>query len=151
MFSQDDQPTRPGDANLGAVDQAAAEIAETAVERDLAAREDADAKRVLRARVLNGHVSHTLFVQKPAQFEIDQTGRQVFCVEGCAITVDLGDARRLGVRLGKPPRVVGDAALTYRCHTITSPSNGSYVSISRSITARIAISSDASATMSSPS
>ncbi len=51
----------------------------------------------------------------------------------------------------EPARVVGDLALAYRVHTSTSPSYGSYVSISWSMIARIAISSDASATMSSPS
>ena len=54
-------------------------------------------------------------------------------------------------RLREATRVIGDAPFTYRCHTITSPSYGSYVSISRSMTARIAISSDASATTSSDS
>ena len=48
--------------------------------------------------------------------------------------------------LDEAARVVGQ-----RVHTITSPSNGSYVSISWSTTARMAISSEASATRSSAS
>ena len=51
----------------------------------------------------------------------------------------------------KPSGVVGDPALAYRVHTSTSPSYGSTVSISWSISARIAISSDAIATSSSDS
>src|SRR5581483_10095869 len=147
---------RPADAavdrDLRAVDEAAAEVAEAALERDAAAREDADAERVLRARVQDRDVGEALFVEEAPQLQVDLPRRQVVGVERRAPVLDLRDARCVGVRLGEPARVVRDAALTgYRCHTSTSPSNGSYVSISRSSTARIAISSDASATMSSPS
>src|SRR5581483_8682287 len=134
------------------VDEAAAEVAEAALERDAAAREDADAERVLRARVQDRDVGEALLVEEAPQLQVDLPRRQVVGVERRAPVLDLRDARCVGVRLGEPARVVRDAALTgYRSHTSTSPSNGSYVSISRSSTARIAISSDASATMSSPS
>ena len=49
MFSHDDQPTRPVMWISGPSMQAAAEVAEAALERDPAAREDPDAERVARA------------------------------------------------------------------------------------------------------
>src|SRR3954447_5007835 len=141
-----------GDVDLGPVDQAAAEVAEAPFVGDAAPGENADADRVLRARVAHGDVLDALFVEKAPQLEVDLPRRQVVRVEARPGAVDLGNARRLGIRLRQAARVIRDPPLaSYRCHTITSPSNGSYVSISRSRTARIAISSDASATMSSPS
>src|SRR5207248_4150581 len=56
-----------GDVHLGPVDQAAAEIAEAALERDPAAGEDADADRVLGARVADGDVRDAQLVEQPAQ------------------------------------------------------------------------------------
>ncbi len=108
--------------DLGAVDQAAAEVAEAALERDLAARENPHAERVLRARVAHGHVLDAFFVQEPAQLEVDLTRGEIVRVEDRRVAVDLRDARRLRVRFGEPARVVGDPTLAYRCHTITSPS-----------------------------
>jgi len=113
------------DVDLGAVDQAAAEVAEAAAERDAAAREDADPERVLRAGVLHGHVLDALLVEESAQLEVDQPGGEVLRVEGRLAVLDLGGARRLGEGLREPARVVRDPALAYRCHTITSPSYGS--------------------------
>src|SRR5206468_12859192 len=112
----------------------------------------AEAERMLRAGVLHGDVGDAFLVQQPPQLEVDLPRRERMGIEGRALAVDLGDPRSLRVRLCEAARVVCDAALSgYRRQTITSPSKGSYVSISRSRTARIAISSDASATMSSPS
>ena len=138
--------------DLGPVDHAAPEVAEAAVERDLAAREDADAERVLRARVEHGDVFDAPLVEQPAQLEVDLARRQVLCVEDGLLAVDVGDLENRVVDLDKPARVVRDHALAgQRVHTITSPSYGSHVSISWSTIARIAISSEASATMSSAS
>ena len=94
-------------------------------------------------------------VDQQAQLEVDLTRGQLACVEARAFAVDLGDTRNRLVELDQPARVKARlrdrAGRGYRVHTITSLSYGSYVSISRSITARIAISSEASTTMSSPS
>src|SRR4051794_21880600 len=141
---------RPADAaldvHLGAVDQAAAEVAQAALERDAAAREDPHPQRVARARVEHGDVADALLVEQPAQLVVDLARGELARVERRAAVGDLRDARDGPVGLDQAAGVVG-----HRCHTITSPSSGSYVSISRSITARIAISSDASATRSSDS
>ena len=106
---------RPADAaldvNLRAVDQAAAEVAEAAVEGDPAAGEDADAERVLRAGVEDGDVLHALLVEQPAQLEIDLTRRQALRVEDGSVAVDLGDARDGVAGLDEPARVVRDHAL----------------------------------------
>ena len=147
-----DRPAHaPLDVDLGPVDQAEAEVAERAVEGEPAAREDPDPERVLGARVPDGDVLHALLVEEPAELEVDLPRRELLRVERGGLAVDLGDHRHRGVRLGEPARVVPDLRLAYRCHTRTSRSYGSYVSISRSTIARIAISSDASATRSSPS
>ena len=53
-----------GDMDLRAVDHAAAEIAEGAFEGDPAAREDADAQRMARARVADGHLGDALLVER---------------------------------------------------------------------------------------
>ena len=120
---------RPADAavdvDLGAVDQPAAEVAEAAVERDPAAREDADAERVPRARVAHGDVGDALLVDQPAQLEVDLARRQVVRVELGRGPVDLGDLGDGRVELDEAARVVADRVLAYRCHTITSPSYGS--------------------------
>src|SRR5262249_45111127 len=128
------------------VDQAAAEVAEAALDRDLAAHEDPDGERVPRPRVEDRDVADPLLVEQPAQLVVDRARSEVLRVEHGAPVGDLRYAQDGRVRLDQAARVVG-----HRCHTITSPSSGSYVSISRSITARIAISSEASATMSSAS
>ncbi len=97
--------------NLRAVDETAAEVAETAVERYPAAGEDADAERVLRAGVEDGDVLHALLVEQPAQLEIDLARRQALRVEDGSVAVDLRDARHRVAGLDEPPRVVGDHAL----------------------------------------
>src|SRR3989337_2748276 len=68
---------------------AAPEVAEAAVEGDAAAREDADAERVLRPGVQDGDVLQALLIQEPAQLEVDLTGRQVLGVEHRPVAVDL--------------------------------------------------------------
>src|SRR5919201_624900 len=132
---------RPADAardvDLGAVDQAAAEIPERAREGDAAASEDPDAERVLRAGVLDRDVLDALLVEQPPQLEVDLPRRKVVRVEARAVPVGLGDARRLRVRLREPAGVIPDSAFPYRCHASTTPSYGSYVSISWSMIARI--------------
>src|SRR6185437_4090528 len=111
-----------GDVHLRPVDQAAAEVAEAALVRDLAAGQDADADRVLRAGVLHGHIGHALFVEQPAQFEVDLARRQVARVEDGLRAVDLGDLGDIRIRLRQPAGVIRDLPLAYRCHTSTSPS-----------------------------
>src|ERR671932_2825144 len=117
---------RPADAaldvDLRAVDEPAAEVAERAVERDSAAAEDADAERVLRARVEDRDVLDPLLVDQPPQLGVDLSDREVARVELRAVAVDLRDARRRPVDLDQAARVVRDPRLAYRCHTITSPS-----------------------------
>ena len=114
---------RPADAtldvHLGAVDDAAAEVAEAAVEGDLAACEDADAERMLGARVPHRDVGDALLVDQPAQLEVDLPGRQVVRVELGRGPVDLGDLRYGRVRLGKAARVVADRVLAYRSHVVS--------------------------------
>ena len=111
-----------GDVHLWPVDHAAAEVAQAALERDLAAGEDAHADRVLRAGVLHRHVGDALLVQQPAQLEVDLARGQVARVEHRPLAVHLGHLGDLGVRLRQPAGVVGDLALAYRVHTSTSPS-----------------------------
>ncbi len=89
-------------------------------------------------------------VDQAAQLEVDLPGGQVARVERRSLAVDLGDAGYALVELDQASGIEARRR-GYRVHTITSLSYGSYVSISRSITARIAISSEASTTMSSPS
>src|SRR5262249_57837430 len=95
----------PGDVDLGAVDQAAAEVAEAAVDGDPAPGEDADRDRVLRARVLDRDVGDPLGVDQPAELQVDLAGRQVCGVEDRlalrTFTLDLGDAGRLRDALGR--------------------------------------------------
>ena len=57
---------------MPAVRNAAAEVAEAAVERDLAARQDSDAERVLGARVANGDVLDAALVEQGAHGAITQ-------------------------------------------------------------------------------
>src|SRR5207248_4428769 len=119
------------DVHLRPVDQAAAEVPQAAVERDLAAGEDGHAERVLRARVAHRHLLDALLVEQPAQLQVDLACGHRMRVELGRFAVDLGDPEHGGVGLDQSPRVVGDAAFAhYRVHTSTSPSYGSYVSIS---------------------
>src|SRR5262249_46473519 len=108
-----------------------------------------------RARVLDRHVLNALLVDQPAQLAVDLAGGQVVRVEHGRLAVDLRDLGDRAVELYESARVVQELLLRVVCgylvHTITSLSYGSYVSISRSTTLRIAISSEASATMSSDS
>src|SRR4051812_4806869 len=144
-----DRPAHaPVDLELGSVTEAAAEVAEAALEGHPAARENPDAQRVASARVEDRDVLHALLVEQPAQLGVDLARRQLARVELGPLAVDLGDLRDRPVQLDEPAGVVG---ARYLVHTITAPSYGSYVSISRSTTLRIAISLDASATMSSDS
>src|SRR5439155_22926018 len=115
---------RPADAaldvDLGSVAETAAEVAERAFEGDPAPREDADAERMLRARILDRDVGHAQLVEQPAQLEVDLPRRELLRVEARGRAVDLGDPRRLGVRLRQAARVVGDPAPAgYRLHTST--------------------------------
>ena len=106
------RPADPAlDVHLGAVDDPAAEVAEAAVEGDLAAGEDADAERVLGARVAHRHVGDALLVDQPAQLEVDLPRREVVRVELGRGAVDLGDLRDRCVRLGEAARVVADRVL----------------------------------------
>src|SRR5262249_58261111 len=114
-----------GEVDLGPVDDPAAEVAERAVEGDLATGEDADAKRVLPARVVDDHFPDAFLVEQSPQLEVDRARRQLLGVEAGDAVFDLGRARRLGVRLGQPARVIGDRSLAYSCHTNTSRSKGS--------------------------
>src|SRR4051794_23512112 len=100
-----------GDGDLRAVDQAAGEVADAALEADAAAAQDADAERVLGARVAHGDVVHALLVEQAAQLEVDLPDAEVGRVEGRPGAVDLSRARRDGVRLGQPASVVADPAL----------------------------------------
>src|SRR4051794_1401346 len=146
------RPADPaGDVHLGAVDHAAAEVAEAAVERDLAAGQDADAKRVLGARVLDRDVGDAALVEQVLQLQVDLAGGELGRVEHGGRAVHLRDVGDVRIRLHQPTGVIRDLALAYRFHTSTSPSYGSYVSISWSMIARIAISSEARATRSSDS
>src|SRR5918996_4191410 len=103
----------PGDADLGTVDEAAAEVAQAAFEVDLAAGEDPDAQRVLRARVQDRHLVDAFLVQEPAQLEVDLPGGEIVRVERCDPGLDRRRPRRLRERLGEPSRVVRDPALPY--------------------------------------
>src|SRR6266536_2345177 len=110
MFSQADQPTALK-LNHRAVDQAAAKVAETAVEREPAAGEDADAEGMLRAGVEDSHVLHSFLVEQPAQLEIDLARCQALRIEDGSVAVELRDVRDRVVGLDQPARVVGDHAL----------------------------------------
>src|SRR6478736_3614336 len=146
------RPADPaGDVHLGAVDHAAAEVAEAALERDLAAGQDADTERVLGARVLDRDVGDAALVEQVLQLQVDLAGGELGRVEHGRRAVHLGDVGDGCIRLHQPAGVIRDLALAYRFHTSTSPSYGSYVSISWSMIARIAISSEARATRSSDS
>src|SRR5580693_10691768 len=148
----------PGDVDLRAVDQPAAEVAEAARDPDPAAQKQAYRDRVAGLRVEHGHLGDALGVQQPAQLEVDLPDGQVGRVQLRGVPADHRGLGGGGVRVGQPANVVapgthlgaGRLGVHHLLHTITSPSYGSYVSISRSSTARIAPSSDASATMSSP-
>ena len=61
-----------------------------------------------RARVLDGDVRDALFVEEAAKLEVDLARGEVVRVEGRLPVLDLRRARRLGVGLGEPARVVGD-------------------------------------------
>ena len=115
-----------------------------------AASQDADTERVLGARVADRHLAHAELVDEPAQLEVDLSRGQVAGIEARPVAVDLGRAGDALVELDQSAGIE-PCRRGYRVHTITSLSYGSYVSISWSITARIAISSEASTTMSSPS
>src|ERR1700680_1242335 len=63
-----DRPADPsGDNDLGTVNDAKAEVAEAALEPQLAAGQDPDADRVLGARVQHGHVFDALLVEEPLE------------------------------------------------------------------------------------
>ena len=124
MFSHADQPDATGDVNLGPVDQPAREVAEAALERDLAPRQDADPERVLRARVRDRDVVHAQVVDEPPQLEVDLARRQIAGVEARAIAVDLGGPGYALVELDQAARVEARRR-GYRVHTITSLSYGS--------------------------
>src|SRR5262249_28074856 len=121
------RPADPaGDPDLRPVDQAAAEVAEAAVDGDPAPGEDADRDRVLGARVLDRDVGDALVVDQPAQLQGDLAGGQVGGVEdrraGIALALDDRVLRGLGVRLGQAAGVVADL---HRVHTSTWRSYGS--------------------------
>src|SRR5207342_3652098 len=108
-------PTR--DVDLRTVDEAASEVAETALEPDPAPGEDPDSERVLRPRVVDLDLLDALLVEEPAELEVDRPRRQISRVEASAMAVDLGDAWRLGERLREATRVIRDLALAYCRHT----------------------------------
>src|SRR6185312_5205162 len=105
----------------------AAEVAQAAVEGDLAAGEDADAERVARARIQHGDVLHALLVEQPAQLGVDLARGEILGLEHRLVAVDLGDLRDGVVELDEPSRVEQDLGLggAHRLHTITSLSYGS--------------------------
>ncbi len=111
MFSHAAQPTRPGDVDLRPVDQPAGVVAEAALERDLAALQDADADRVLGARVLDRDVRDAALVDEVAQLEVDLARAQVLGVEDGLVAVDQRHAGDGVVRLDQSAGVVDDSPL----------------------------------------
>jgi hypothetical protein len=71
-----------------------------------------------RAWVVHRHVADTLFVQEPAQLQVDLAGRELARVEDRALAIDPGDPRDSVVELDQPARVK-PWLLRYRFHTIT--------------------------------
>ena len=96
------------DVDLRPVDQPAAVVAEAALERDLAALQDADADRVLGAGILDRHVGDAALVDEAAQLEVDLARRQVLGVEDGLVAVDLRHVGDGVVRLHEPAGVVDD-------------------------------------------
>ena len=151
MFSHGRPADAAGDADLRAVDEPAAEVAEKPSKLILQRVRIPTPSECFAPGFQDGHLLDALLVQQAAELEVDLARREVVRVEGSDPVFDRRRTRRVRERLGQAARVVRDATLSYRCHTITSPSYGSYVSISRSTMARIAISSEARATTSSAS
>ena len=103
---------------------------------------------MLTARVENRHVFDPLLVNERADLKVDLARRQLGGVNRRLAVFDNCHAQHGVVNFDEPAGVISDLAFAnYRVHTITSPSNGSYVSISPGTTSRIAISSDATAMM----
>src|ERR1700712_943738 len=106
---------RPADAardvDLGAVDQAAGVVAEAALERDLAALQDADAERVLGARVLDRDVRDAALVDEVPELQVDLARAQVLGVEDGLVPVHERHVRQGVVRLHEPAGVVDDSPL----------------------------------------
>ena len=122
MFSHDDQPTRPLHMDLRPVDQPAGEVAERALERDLAAAQDPDSERVASLRVLDDDLVDAFLVEEATELEVDRPRGQIARVERRHAVLDHCVARCLGDRLGEAAGVVGNLPLAYRCHTSTSRS-----------------------------
>src|SRR5262245_423119 len=105
-----------------------------------------------RARIEHRHLPDTLLVDQPPQLGVDLARGQVRGIELGALAVDRRGLRDRVVELDQPALVHPHGRLlAQRLHTRTAPSYGSWVSISRSSTWRIAISSEARATRSSSS
>src|SRR5216683_6513121 len=114
------RPADPaGDVNLRPVDQAAPEVAEAALDADLAAGEDADRDRMLRPGVQDRDVLDALVVHKAAQLEVNLPRGELVRVENCPARLDRRDLGRAGIRLGQPAGVISDL---HRFHTSTSRS-----------------------------
>src|SRR5215472_6399147 len=114
------RPADPaGHADLRPVDQAAAEVAEAALDGDRAASENADGDRVLGPGIEYGDVLDSLVVDQAAQLEVDLPGGELGRVEYGSATLDSRDLGRLRVGLGQPAGVVTDL---HRFHTSTSRS-----------------------------
>src|SRR5262245_5482197 len=117
-----DRPSgAPGDLDLRTVDQAAAEVAEAALEADPAAGQDRDAERVARAGIAHGHVADALLVDQPAQLGVDLAGGHVPGLDHRAVAVDLGLLGDRVVELHEPA-LVHAGLLAHLVHTRTSPS-----------------------------
>src|SRR5262249_52649893 len=111
-----------------------------------------------RPRIQHRDVGDALVVDEPAEFEVYLAGRQLLGIEDRRAEGRLGavggngldgrGSRRPRIRLGQSARLGADLHLV---HTQTSRSYGSCVSISWPMTARIATSSEASATSSGDS
>src|SRR6188472_2102079 len=140
----------PGDLDLGPVDQPAAEVPKAALEPNPAAGQDRHAEGVTGARIAHGHVGDALLVDQPPQLGVDLARGHLASLDHRALPIDLRLLRNRVVELDEPA-LVHAGLLAHLLHTRTSLSYGSWVSISRSSTWRIATSSEARATMSSSS
>src|SRR5262245_15002712 len=166
------RPADPArDPHVRPVEQATAEIAERAVDDEIEPIQNPDRDRMLGAGIAN--LDRAIAVRHQfANAQIDGLGLEVAGVDlGALVEIDLeGVRQRKAVMpvgqidveefldraafelLGMQPHLVGAALLfaklrsRYLCHTRISSSYGSNVSISRGMMARMATSSEASAT-----
>src|SRR5690606_26285996 len=158
----------PGNPHVRPVDEPDAEVPERTIDDEVQAVQDADADGMLGTGIANDDgavaIPHEL-----ADPQVDLSLRHVRCVDlGALVEIDVERIRvaeTVGFRgieehllraaaklLGVHPHLVGDVLVrSHLCHTFTSSSYGSQVSISCGSTERIATSSEARATRSSAS